>query len=300
MPDWQLKILKSILRLRRFLALRPNATIAQQREAFEEFAKRFAVGPEVVCQPVSAGGVPAEWIVSPETTGARVILYLHGGGYNLGSLHTHRARAARIGRASQARVLTIAYRLAPEHLFPAALEDAVRAYCWLLAEGVQPDQLALAGDSAGAGLAIATLVSLRYHGEPMPAAAVCLSPWVDLELAGHSLTANAAADPVLTRTALRAWAKNYLGGKDPRAPFASPLYADLHGLPPLLLQVGLEEILYDDAVRLAERALAAGVNVELEVSKNVFHGWHLFASKLPEAQQAISRLAKFIEGHWVA
>lgn len=300
MPDWQLKILKSILRLRRFLVLRENVTITQQREAFEEFAKRFTVGREVVCQPDSAGGVPAEWIVSPETIEARVILYLHGGGYNLGSLHTHRALAARIGRACRARVLTIAYRLAPEHLFPAALEDAVRAYCWLLAEGVQPDQLALAGDSAGGGLAIATLVSLRYHGEPLPAAAVCLSPWVDLELAGYSLTANAAADPVLTRATLRAWAKNYLGGKDPRAPFASPLYADLHGLPPLLLQVGSEEILYDDAVRLAERALAAGVNVELEVSKNMFHGWHLFASKLPEAQQAIARLAEFIEGHMAA
>lgn len=300
MPDWQLKILKSILRLRRFLALRPNATIAQQRETFEEFAKRFAVGREVVCQPVSADGVPAEWIDSPETIDTRAILYLHGGGYNLGSVHTHHALAARIGRACRARVLTIAYRLAPEHLFPAALDDAMRAYCWLLAEGVQPDQLALAGDSAGGGLAIATLVSLRYHGEPMPAAAVCLSPWVDLELTGHSLTANAAADPVLTRAALHAWAKNYLGGKNPRTPLASPLYADLHGLPPLLLQVGAEEILYDDAVRLAERALAAGVQVELEVSKNMFHGWHLFASKLPEAQQAITHVAKFIEGHMAA
>ncbi|MCK6558654.1 alpha/beta hydrolase [candidate division KSB1 bacterium] len=290
----QTRVIRLIVRLYRFMALRPGRTIADQRAALEKFATRFQAQPALTYQRVFADGVPAEWIVPAARDSVAVVLFLHGGGYNLGSLATHRELASRLAQACRCRVLAVAYRLAPEHLFPAALEDAMRAYCWLLAEGVRPEQIALAGDSAGGGLALAALVSLRYHGEPLPAAAVCLSPWVDLELTGHSMIAKARQDPVLTREVLQEWARNYLGGKGPRTPLASPLYADLSGLPPLLIQVGSEEVLHDDAVRLAERAQAAGVPVELEVSAEMMHGWHFFAGKLPEAQRAIARLAAFI------
>ncbi|MDZ7269848.1 MAG: alpha/beta hydrolase [candidate division KSB1 bacterium] len=293
----QMWVIKLIVRLYRFMALRPDRTIAGQRAVLQKFFARFKGVPGIECRRIFAQGVPVEWLLLGTPADETVVLYLHGGGYNLGSLDTHRELAARLALACQCRVLAVGYRLAPEHLFPAALEDAMRVYCWLLAEGVSAERIALVGDSAGGGLAIATLVALRYHGEPLPAAAVCLSPWVDLELTGHSMLARAGQDPVLTRKALQQWARNYLGGKSPRTPLASPLHADLSGLPPLLIQVGSDEILHDDAVRLAERAQAAGVRVELEVSPGMIHGWHFFAGKLPQAQQALARVAAFIRTH---
>jgi acetyl esterase/lipase len=204
---------------------------------------------------------------------------------------------ARIARASQARALSIDYRLAPEHPFPAALEDAVAAYRWLLAQGYQPGKIVIAGDSAGGGLTIAALLSIRDAQLPMPAGAVPISPWTDLGGTGESIKTRAARDPMVGGDRLYPMAKQYLGKAEHTNPLASPIHADFHGLPPMLIQVGDAEVLLDDANRVAERAKAAGVKVELEVWDDMIHVWHVFAKILPEAQQAIDKIGKFVQAH---
>jgi acetyl esterase/lipase len=238
--------------------------------------------------------VPAAWVVAPGAETGRVLLYLHGGGYVVGSINTHRDLAGRLSRAAAARVLLIDYRLAPEYPHPAAVEDATAAYRWLLRHGATPAHTVIAGDSAGGGLTVATLVALRDAGEALPAAGVCISPWVDLEGIGESMTTKASVDPIVQHQGLVWFADLYLGGANPRTPLAAPLYADLHGLPPLLIHVGAAETLLDDATRLAERAKTAGVDVTLEVWEEMIHVWHLFAAMLPEGQQAIERLGAYI------
>jgi len=243
---------------------------------------------------VSAGGVKSEWITAPGTDAGRAILYLHGGGYVIGSINTHRSLAGRLSRAAKARVLVIDYRLAPEHPHPAAVDDAVAAYRWMLQQGLQPSRIAVSGDSAGGGLTAASLVAIRDAKLPMPAAGAPISPWVDMEGIGDSMTSKAAVDPMVQKAGLLNMAKAYLGGKDPRTPLAAPLYADLSGLPPLLIQVGTAETLLDDASRLAERAKKAGVKVTYEPWENMIHVWHLFAPMLDEGKQAIDRVGEFI------
>ena len=252
------------------------------------------VARDVTCEPVDAGGVPAEWIAAPGAIADRVILYLHGGGYVLGSINTHRAMIARIARASNARALAIDYRLAPEHPFPAAVEDATAAYKWLLAQGYKPAKIVIAGDSAGGGLALATLIALRDAKQPMPAGCVPISPWTDLEGTGDSIRTKAAKDPMVQQDNLAGSAKQYIGGADPKNPLLSPLHADYRGLPPMLIHVGEAEILLDDATRVAERAKRAGVDVQLEVWDDMIHVWHVFAKILPEGQQAIDKIGKFV------
>ena len=242
---------------------------------------------------VSAGGVPAEWITTGRPSEQRVVLYLHGGGYISGSPQTHRSVISEIARAAGVRVLTADYRLAPEAPFPAALEDAWIVYWWLLQQGIRSDQIVVAGDSAGGGLTIALLLALRDAGAPLPAGAVCLSPWFDLALTGESLHANAASD-YLNPQIIRSAAQMYLGGRDPATPLASPLYADLRGLPPLLIQAGMAEMLLDDAKRFARRASAAGVKVELELWENMVHVWHFLFLIEPQARQAIQRIGCFV------
>ena len=234
---------------------------------------------------------------APGADASRVLLYLHGGGYVIGSIDTHRSPAGRLSRAAAARVLIIDYRLAPEHPYPAAVQDATAAYRWLLRNGATPARTVIAGDSAGGGLTVATLVALRDAGDPLPAAGVCLSPWVDLEGIGESMTTRASADPIVQKPGLLWFASLYLGGADPRTPLAAPLYADLHGLPPLLIHVGTAETLLDDATRLAERAKAAGVDVTLEAWEDMIHVWHLFAPMLPEGQQGVERVGEYIRQH---
>ena len=202
---------------------------------------------------------------------------------------------SRLARASGARALSIDYRLAPESPFPAPVEDALDAYRWLLSEGADPGKIVIGGDSAGGGLTVASLVAMRYLGDPLPAAGVCISPWVDLEGTGESITKNAALDPMGGRSMMKNMTKWYIGDMDPKTPLAAPLYADLHGL--LLIQVGSPEMLLDDSTRLAERAKAAGVDVKLEVWEDVFHVWQYFASILPEGQQAIDRIGEFVRQH---
>lgn len=249
----------------------------------------------VTCTPVDAGGVSAEWSVAAGVDEAKVVLYVHGGGYVMGSAGSHRDVTGRLSKAAGARVLSLNYRLAPEHPFPAPVDDAVAAYRWLLAQGISPGNIAVAGDSAGGGLAIATLLALRDAGEPLPAAGIGISPWVDMEGTGESMTTRAAVDPVVQKEGLLGMAKLYLGAADPKNPLAAPLHADLAGLPPLLLQVGDAETLLDDSTRLAEKARAAGVDVTLKVWDEMPHVWHLFAPILPEGRQAIDEIGSFFQ-----
>ena len=272
----------------------PPASLEEFRVGFETFSAQFLVSKDTTSTPVNAGGVPAEWISTPGAANDRVVLYLHGGGYVLGSVNTHREMLIRLSRAASARVLALNYRLAPEHPFPAAVEDAAAAYRWLLSQDVKPNRIVVAGDSAGGGLTVAALVAIREAKLPVPAAGVCLSPWVDLEGIGESMTSKAKIDPMVQKEGLLGMASLYLNGKDPRTPLAAPLYADLKGLPPLLIHVGEAETLLDDATRLTERAKAAGVKVNLEVWPEMVHVWHLFASVLPEGQQALEGIGKFV------
>jgi acetyl esterase/lipase len=272
----------------------PNASVEEARAGFEQVASMFPVDADIKREVVSAGGVKAEWVSAPDVDAGRAVLYLHGGGYVIGSINTHRSLAARLSRASNARALVIDYRLAPEHPHPAAVDDSVVAYRWMLTQGLKPARIAVAGDSAGGGLTVATLVAIRDAKLPLPVAGACLSPWVDLEGIGESMTTKAGVDPIVQKAGLLQMAAAYLGGKAPRTPLAAPLYADLSGLPPLLIQVGTAETLLDDASRLAERARKAGVTVSYEPWENMIHVWHLFAPMLDEGQQAIDRIGEFV------
>ncbi len=291
MPSNELNAIRTVLKAQpRAL----NASVAERRAAVEDITNVFPLAPDVIVTPVDAGGVPAEWVAAPGADPRRTMLYLHGGGYVICSINTHRELASRLARAAAARVLVINYRLAPEHPHPAAVEDAVTAYRWLLGRGASPARTVIAGDSAGGGLTVATLVALRDAGVALPAAGVCISPWVDMEGLGESMTTKADVDPMVQREQLVEMGKLYLGGKPPRTPLASPLYADLHGLPPLLIQVGTAETLLDDSTRLAGCALEAGVDVMLEPWEDMIHVWHIFATMLPEAREAIERVGAFV------
>jgi acetyl esterase/lipase len=273
-------------------------TVEKMRAGMEKVSERVA--KDVACEPVEAGGVKAEWIVPPNAVSDRVILYFHGGGYVMGSINTHRAMIARIARASQARALALDYRLAPEHPFPAAVEDATAAYRWLLAQGYKPGKIVISGDSAGGGLVLAALVALRDANAALPACAVPISPWTDMEGTGASMKTNAGKDPMVpasTDGGLFNMAKAYVGNADPKNPLASPLHADYRGLPPLLIQVGGTETLLDDSTRVAEKAKAAGVKVDLEVWDDMVHVWQVFAKILPEGQQAIDRIGQYVLQH---
>jgi monoterpene epsilon-lactone hydrolase len=283
-----------VISLVRSLPLHEGGSVQEWRAALAALAASAPPPEDAVCAPVDAGGVPAEWITASGAAADGALLYLHGGGYCMGSIDTHRPLAARLSAATGLRALVLDYRLAPEHPFPAAVDDATAAYRWLLARGIAPARIVVAGDSAGGGLTVATLVALRDAGDPLPAAGVCLSPWVDLDGEGESMTARAHLDPMVQREHLRVMAAHYLGTAHARTPLAAPLHADLHALPPLLVQVGTRETLLDDATRLAARAEAAGVRVALETWDDMIHVWHAFAPLLPEAGQAIGRI-----GTWV-
>ena len=285
-------------RLRQRAQERPEKpTVEEMREGFDELARILPAPVDALTTAVDAGGVGAEFVAAPGVDGARSILYLHGGGYVIGNLDSHRNLAYGLAKAAGARLLNVDYRLAPEHPFPAALDDAVAAYRWLLENGAKPEQTAVAGDSAGGGLTVATLVALKSAGLPLPAAGVCFSPWVDLQGLGDSMDGKAEVDPMVQRELLQWFAGLYLDGADPRAPLAAPLYAELAGLPPLLIQVGTAETLLDDSTRLAARAEAAGVAVTLETWENMIHVWHLFAPLLSEGREAIGRAGAFIRDH---
>ncbi|HZD89894.1 MAG TPA: alpha/beta hydrolase [Pseudolabrys sp.] len=268
-------------------------SLAESRIVFRSMEKKTPPPPRATkTVRVDAAGVPADWITRPASRAGRAVLYLHGGGYCLGSPAMYRHFTWRIADAARARVLITDYRLAPEHPFPAALEDAVAAYRWLLQQN--PQEMLVMGDSAGGGLTLALLLKLRDEGLRLPDAAVALSPWTDLALTGASLAANAAADPMLDVRELPKVAADYLGGADPRNPYASPLYGDPRGLPPVLIQVGSDEILYDDAARMAEKLRAANPRSELQVWRLMPHVWQAYAPVLPEARAAIADIGRYV------
>ncbi len=275
---------------------RPDATIAQTRQRFTAM-ERLLPQPPAGTQTVALdiGDLHAQRIVTRASGKDRHVLFLHGGGYILGSPSLYRHFTWRLASAARAGVLSLDYRLAPEHPFPAAVDDAFGAYCWLLAEGAEPTRIVVVGDSAGGGLTYSLLLRLRDESVPLPAAAVALSPWTDLALTGASLRLNAAADPMVSIEGARQLVDHYLAGADPRTPYASPLYGDPTGLPPSLIQVGSDEVLRDDAVRMADRMRAAGCEVELEIWPRMPHVWHLFAPLMPEARRAIERIGAFVE-----
>jgi acetyl esterase/lipase len=269
--------------------------IPERRAMVEEMSMVTPPPGDVTYEEVDAAGVPSEWVTAPGATADRTIFYVHGGAYTICSPRTHRRLTAELSRASGYRVLAIDYRLAPEHPFPAAVEDAVAAYRWLLEGGTAPEHVAIAGDSAGGGLTIATLVSARDQGIPLPAAAVTISPWADLEMTGESMDAKASADPMIDRERLKDSADAYLDGTDARTPLASPIYADLTGLPPLFIHVGGRETLLDDSHRLAAKAQTDGVDVTLEVEDEMIHVWHLFVGIAPESEAGCRRVADFVK-----
>ena len=289
--------LQQIIQMLKAQPIAGHPTVQDMRANFEKMAGVFPVAADVMCEPVNAGGVKSEWVTAPGADAGRAVLYLHGGGYVIGSINTHRALAARISTAAKARVLVIDYRLAPEHPFPAAVEDSVAAYRWMLAQGLKPSRIAVAGDSAGGGLTVATLVAIREAKLASPGAGVCLSPWIDLEGLGDSMKSKASVDPMVQKEALIEMAAQYLKGQNARSPLAAPLYADLAGLPPLLVQVGTAETLLDDSTRLAERARKAGVKVTLEPWENMIHVFQVFAPMLDEGQQAIEKIGEFIRAN---
>src|ERR1700761_9000705 len=275
-------------------ASQPSSTLEQRRAAFAPAGRLHPLPDDVVVTDVTAGGVPAHWLAAPGTDPGRVLLFLHDGGYELGSLRSDGELAARLGRASGMRVLFPEYRLAPEHPFPAAIDDVLTAWHWLRTEQNLPAaSMAVAGASAGGGLAAALLVAVRDAGQPLPAAAVLMSPTVDLTSSGASMTERVDQDPFSTPALLRQLASDYLAGADPKTPLASPLFASLTGLPPLLIQAGTADLLLSDAERLAAAALRAGVDVTLHIGEGLPHVYPIMLGT-PEAAQATEQTGNFL------
>jgi epsilon-lactone hydrolase len=285
--------------VREWLASRPRPSgLAERRERLLTLVDRYTVPPDVQIETADAGGVPAEWTLTPTADAKQVVQFLHGGAYLSGSIATHRHMVAQLGRVARARTLALDYRLAPEHPFPAALEDALTAYRYLLSQGYAPAQIALAGESAGGGLALAMAVSLREMGMVLPACAWLSSPWTDLAMTGESMESKADVDPLIQKPYLLEAAAAYLNGADPRAPLASPLYADLTGLPPLLVQVGTAETLLDDSTRLARSAAQADVRVTLDIWPDTIHAWSLFYQQVDAGQQSLEAVGAFVQSQF--
>lgn len=263
--------------------------------AFTSLKRNELIPKEVIFEQVDANGVPAEWVISPNAKKEKVLFHLFGGGYVMGTIETRRWLPFLMGRASKIRSLIIGYRLAPEHPFPAALEDSLTAYRWLISTGISSQNIILTGASAGGGLVVSTLIRLRELKLPLPAGAVLLSPWTDLACTGESLESNAEYEPGITIPILRGIAKLYHGEQSPKNPLVSPLYADLEILPPMLIQAGNIETLRDDSVRLANRVKAAGIDVTLQIWEDMPHVFQNYYNDIPESNQSIEDIGRFIQ-----
>ncbi|MGE3599112.1 MAG: alpha/beta hydrolase [Dehalococcoidia bacterium] len=280
-----------------FSSWTPETSLEQIRREWDALFSDYVPAVKCTATPVSANGVQAEWIVAPGARAGRTILYLHGGGYVLGSITSHRDIIERLSHAARARVLALDYRLAPEHPFPAPVEDALAAYRWLLDQGVAPSSLAISGDSAGGGLALATMLALKTARTPLPACAALMSPWVDMEVLGESMTTKDAVDPMVHRPMVETMVQLFLGNGDRRNPLANPLYGDFTELPPMIVHSGTRETLLDDAVRVVDKARKAGVDVDYKIWEDQMHVFHIFAARLDEGADAIRELGAFIERH---
>ena len=301
MASWQSKLTSLFLRVTVKRKINPHANPADARARVDRLASRFSKNQDWIdVTPVSANGVPGEWVdvastASEQSPGTgKVLLYLHGGGYIVCSPTTHRLMVARICREAGLKALVIDYRLAPEHPFPAAVEDAEAAYRWLLAAGHKPEDIVIAGDSAGGGLTMSLLLTLREQGMPMPAGAALLSPWTDLALTGWTMLTNARRDPMLRLESASLAVRHYLQDTIPTHPIASSIYADLTGLPPLYVQVGENEILLDDSKRLVANAQSNGVEASLEVWPGMPHVFQAFP-QVPESKPAIEGIGSFLK-----
>ncbi|MBN1313572.1 MAG: alpha/beta hydrolase [Anaerolineae bacterium] len=278
-----------------FLRVEKLSIIAEQREFLDIFNFPTDALAQVRIMPIDVEGIPARWFIPPNETGEAVVYYLHGGGY----VFEHQqpdGLAAQVAQATRSRTLALSYRLAPEHPFPAAVEDAVAGYHFLIEQGINPARLAVAGDSAGGGLALAVLLSLREAKERLPALAILLSPWVDLSCQGESMIANKSYD-YLTQQLLLQWARWYLGDGDPGDPLASPLNARLDGLPPLYIQAGGAEILIDQIKAFELQARADGARVRLDIWKNMNHDFQAFGNLIPECRQALEKIGEVFVQH---
>lgn len=290
MPSFQALFVKRLLHLNPYSWAK--GSIQEQRARQEKSATWFELPREIEFDPVNIKGIQAAWLKSPHADDG-VALYLHGGAFALGSIEIHRGLLGRFAAATRKKVLAVNYRLAPEHPYPAALEDALCVYDWLLSEGFASKRIAVAGDSAGGGLCLSMLIALRNTNRPIPACAVCLSPWVDLTLSSASICSNAGDDPILSSEILASYADFYAGEHPKDDPLISPLFADLEGLPPLQIQVGTDEILVDEACRLVSRAQTARVDANLETWQGMFHVFQMVPF-LPESRESLRLMAAFI------
>lgn len=303
MPSLQSHLFRFILKYRHLLRFQLkskdvfdfNTSIPKFREDCEKGARLFGKLPTgIEVSPVTVDGLPAEWILPSQAGKEKVILYTHGGGYVSGSCSDHQSIVARVVKGCEVATLLFEYRLAPEHPFPAAIEDSVAAYRWLLAQGILPSNIMIVGESAGGGLCLATLLALRDQGIPLPVAAVAISPWTDLKCTGESYRTKNK----VSLAPLNSWtvfSKYYAGDNDPCLPWISPLYGDLHGLPPILINAGEDDELIDDSIRFAEKAKAAGVEVTLKVGERMVHCYPFLPPFIPEARQAMDEICAFIK-----
>jgi acetyl esterase/lipase len=285
--------LRDVNDIRSFIAALPpfdSASLAARRASYDRAACLFPLPEDVTVETIKIGAVVANRLSVPTSTAARSVLYLHGGAYTIGSLDSHRHLGAAIARATEGTVLVLGYRLAPEHPFPAALTDALTAYRFML-QGQAAGRIAISGDSAGGGLALATMLAAREEGLPLPAAAALIAPWVDLSCKTAMCH---LPDPLVNPSRAKESADSYLAGCDPRTPFASPLFGNLRGLPPMLIQATNQEVLLGDAYALDRVAREQGVRCTLELTPDMVHVWHWFAPILREGREAIARMADFI------
>ncbi|MFQ6039110.1 MAG: alpha/beta hydrolase [Candidatus Aminicenantales bacterium] len=291
-------IIKGMLRLARLW--HPMTSLGGERRAFERLARSRLFREPVLYTPVTADGVPGEWVFpEPGVAGTEggAILYIHGGAFVSGSPATHRHLVWWLAREAERLALVVDYRLAPEHPYPAALEDVMIAYRWMIKQGFSPWRIAVVGDSAGGGLAVSMFLCLKERRWPLPGCAVLLCPWTDLSCSSPSFVENAGQDPMVRRDMALERARVYAGETPLHDPGVSPVYGDLSGLPPLLIQVGSGEALLDDSRRLAERARKAGVEVTLDVWPGMVHVWHYMPRLLPEAREALRQAGRFCREH---
>ena len=271
---------------------------AERRQRIEEVGSVWPIADDIRCEAVDAGGVPGEWSIAPGSDASRVLLFFHGGGYCSGSIVSHRRMVTEAGRAARMRTLAVAYRLAPEHPYPAAHEDAMTAWRFLRAQGIAARDIAVGGDSAGGNLTITLSNRLRAAGEEQPACAWLASPWVDLTMSGASLATKDSIDPLIHKAYLEELADAYAGAADRRDPLISPVFSDLHGFPPTLIQVGSAETLLDDATRLAAALGAADVPVTLQIWPHMIHAWMMWNAKLADGRRALEQAGEFMR-RWV-
>ena len=270
-------------------------TVESLRKALDLMASFPKIAKDVKIEKVNINGIHAEWITTPNINKNNVLLYFHGGAYIGGSIRNSREFCSRISRSTGVSVLNVDYRLAPEYPFPSALEDSINTYKWLLKTGFLPENIIFGGDSAGGGLVIATMVKLNETKIKLPTAAFCLSPWVDLALKGETMESKKDIDPFVTKEVLEMAVSCYLKDVDTLNPLASPLYANLEGLPPLFIQVGTSELLFDDSIRLAQQAKNVGNDVQLKIWEDMIHVFSLLGTNIPEVQDANEEIVEFIK-----